>query len=239
MDNFTLRVQTIARKNGLTIDEKQLDQLNCYVSLLVDWNTKINLISRVDIQNIWWNHIFHSISILFFANLPAGAKVLDLGTGGGLPGIPLAILRSDLRFALIDSIGKKTKAVEDMVSKLNLSSVEVANGRAEALGILPRFKGGFDIVMSRAVAPLSDLIRWSKPFLKAGTNSNKRPSNISTKENLPAPPFMLSLKGGDLSGEIETAKQQARTLRIESLNLVFEGSEEIGLQDKKLIVVQF
>ncbi|MBI5471528.1 MAG: 16S rRNA (guanine(527)-N(7))-methyltransferase RsmG [Ignavibacteriae bacterium] len=238
MEPFPLRIQSIARKNHLTISEEQLSQLSKYVSLLVDWNSKINLIARSDVQNVWSNHILHSLSILFFVSFPTGARVLDLGTGGGLPGIPLAILRSDLHLTLLDSIAKKTKAVQDMVGNLGLRNAAVETGRAESFEVQSRLKLSFDVVIARAVAPLVDLIKWSKPLLRQMGHLSSAPESGFGGRHFPTP-YVLTLKGGDLSQEIDSAKLKTKPKKVEKLELVFEGSEEIGLQDKKIIIVQF
>lgn len=102
-----LKFRSICHANGLTLDDMTLQRLSAYVELLSSWNTKINLVSRLDAQNLWLTHLLHCVSVLFFVKIPAKAKVLDLGTGGGLPGVPLAILRPDLDITLLDSIRKK------------------------------------------------------------------------------------------------------------------------------------
>ncbi len=212
--------------------------LSNYVNLLQEWNSKINLISRADIQNTWFNHILHSLSILFFVSIPAESKVLDLGTGGGLPGIPLAVLRKDLRFTLLDSIAKKMRAVEDMIASLSLTNVEVVTGRAESLAAQERFKCGYDVVISRAVAPLVDLVKWSKPFLRKPSRTHVASTHAPHVRHYPTP-YLLALKGGDLTSELAVIRLKTGQKKIDVLNLTFDGSEEIGLQDKKIVIVHF
>ncbi len=125
----SLRLSRICRDNGLPLSDDQVDLLRRYVELLREWNAKINLISRRDEENIWWSHILHSLSILFFVTPGEGMRLLDLGTGGGLPGIPLAILRNDLHITMLDSIRKKTVAVQDMLDKLSLPAARVEDGK--------------------------------------------------------------------------------------------------------------
>jgi 16S rRNA (guanine527-N7)-methyltransferase len=214
-----LKFSSICKRNGLEIDDARLAKLNEYVRLLLNWNTKINLISRNDISNVWYSHILHSISLLFFVEIQQNSKLLDLGTGGGLPGIPIAIVRSDLKITLLDSIKKKTAAVQDMVGELNMAKIDVVTGRAEEIGSKPEFARRFDAIISRAVAPLHDLIRWSRPFLR---RSGSR---------------LIALKGGDLDDELKEARIKSKPKDISVTNLVFDGSEEIGFEGKKIVTV--
>lgn len=235
----SIRLSTICRNNGLPLDDHQLDLLRRYVGLLRDWNSKVNLISRRDEENIWWSHILHSLSILFFLTPGGGMKLLDLGTGGGLPGIPLAVLRNDLHIVLLDSIRKKTAAVQDMVEQLALPDIRVETGRAEELAGKDGWAGTFDIVVARAVAPLEDLVRWSKPLLRRA-----RGEPVQHRLAFPAgrpmnTPLLVALKGGDLAEEIRRAQQRVQGAVISANTLVFPGSEELGLEDKRLITVEF
>ena len=226
----------ICRKNGVSITSAQENALRSYVGLLSEWNAKINLVSRRDEGNIWVNHVLHSISLLFFLKIPAGARLLDLGSGGGLPGIPLAILRSDLHITLLDSIRKKTVALEDMVGRLGLSTVQIVNGRAEDVGRKKGYAGRYDIVVARAVAPLVDLARWSRPFLKSAPGPVAADHRDSAR--LPTP-CLLAYKGGNLTGEIEEARIKQPRCPVATIDLVFDGSQEPGLEEKKLLIVQF
>ena len=214
-----LKFSSICKRNGLEIDDARLAKLNEYVRLLLNWNTKINLISRNDISNVWYSHILHSISPLFFVEIQQNSKLLDLGTGGGLPGIPIAIVRSDLKITLLDSIKKKTAAVQDMVGELNMAKIDVVTGRAEEIGSKPEFARRFDAIISRAVAPLHDLIRWSRPFLRRSSSR------------------LIALKGGDLNDELKEAGIKSKPKDISVTNLVFDGSEEIGFEGKKIVTV--
>jgi 16S rRNA (guanine527-N7)-methyltransferase len=230
---------TICARNGVTLDQDQMTGLRGFVDLLLDWNTRINLVSRADIENIWFSHILHSISPLFFVHFDRGVNILDLGSGGGLPGIPIAIARRDLSITCIDSIRKKTAALENIIVKLGLPNVSVVSGRAEDL--TPPEKA-FDVIIARAVAPLSDLIRWSRSVLGPG----HRPKRSSREDEAPKArmktfnyPFLLAMKGGDLSSEIEKAKITTGEENISSIDIVFEGSTEIGLEEKKMVVVEF
>ncbi len=235
----SLRFSKICRDNGLPLDEHRVGLLRRYVELLREWNVKVNLISRRDEENIWWSHILHSISILFFITPGEGMRVLDLGTGGGLPGIPLAILRNDLHIMLLDSIRKKTAAVQDMVEQLALPNVRVQTGRAEELHEKSGLSGVFDIVVARAVAPLEDLVRWSRPLLRT-TKGEQVSHRLPTPAGRPlSTPLLVALKGGDLSQELRRAQQRARNAIISPSTLVFSGSEDLGLEDKRLVTVEF
>lgn len=214
----------ICQQNGLTLTEEAIEKLAEYIVLLKDWNTKINLISRRDSSDAWFSHILHSVSILFFIDIPNGSRILDLGTGGGLPGIPISIVRPDLKITLLDSIRKKTFALTDIVERLKLQNVQIITGRVEEIANQGSGKR-FDSVFSRAVAPLTDLIKWSRPL-------------ISSKKGSSTLPALVALKGGDLDDEIETARIKTGIASIDVMSLVFEGSAEIGLEDKKLIMVR-
>ncbi|MDR1528235.1 MAG: 16S rRNA (guanine(527)-N(7))-methyltransferase RsmG [Puniceicoccales bacterium] len=142
------------------LEESQLHQLVKYSKLLGEWNEKINLISRKDIQNVISRHIIPSLSISMVGNFTKSEDVLDIGTGGGLPGIPLAIVCRETSFTLMDSVGKKIMAVNDMVKRLNLQNVKTVNIRAED------FSDKFDKIVGRAVANLADFLKYSKKLLK-------------------------------------------------------------------------
>lgn len=235
MDSALLKVESICRKNGLRIEEDKVQQLSRFVELLLEWNSKINLISRADVANVWFSHVLHSLSLLFVIDFPRNAAVIDLGTGGGLPGIPLAILRDDIQMTLLDSIRKKTMVVQDVVKKLALKNVHVVTGRAEDLGRQKEFAHSFNIVVSRATASLTDLVKWSQPLLKEASG-DKREISDQRVCNLPC---LIAFKGGDLGSEIEKAAIKVGMKQHSIINLAFDGSEELGLHDKKLVIVPF
>lgn len=147
--------------------EQEMHKLSAYVDLLLEWNSKINLISRKDEDQIWVHHILHSLMLFHRHKIEKGNKVLDVGTGGGLPGIPLAIVYPETNFILIDSIEKKCKAVSDMTDALGLQNVEVWNGRAEEYK-----KYTINHVVTRAVAPAEKLVRWTHRMFGI-SNANK------------------------------------------------------------------
>ncbi len=234
MENPSLWFRTICRKNGLVLTDTQVGLFEQYVALLLEWNRKINLISRRDEEQVWSNHILHCVSILFKLNLRAKEHILDLGTGGGLPGIPLSILLPDSHFVLLDATRKKVNAVQNIVQTLGLSDVQVVWGRAEELTKDQALVSRFGYIIARAVAPLRDLVKWSVPFARRG----ERPVDVASTSGRPVnPPALIALKGGDLDTEIKEAKVRAPIREVEVVDLVFHGSEEILTSDKKIVVV--
>jgi len=162
-----------------------LASLKEYCDLLRDWNSKINLVSRKDMERLELKHLAHCLTITKFLRLMPKARLLDVGTGGGLPGIPLAICYPQARFTLLDSIGKKVMVVEDMVSKLNLENVEVRRGRVEEM---PK-KRSYDFVIGRAVTALPTFFKWVHNKIAKGAKHS--PAN-----------GILYLKGGDYTEEL-------------------------------------
>lgn len=166
---------------------KQLEQFQRLEPLYRDWNEKINVISRKDLDSLYEKHVLHSLSIAAAYDFAPGMEVVDLGTGGGFPGIPLAIYFPEVRFHLVDSIGKKLKVVDAVAQAIGLTNVTTAHSRVEDI-----HHRKFDTVVSRAVAPLKDLWQWSRPLLK------KHPARPDDMD-----PFgLICLKGGDLAQEI-------------------------------------
>jgi 16S rRNA (guanine527-N7)-methyltransferase len=187
--------------------EKQLAQFEALDSLYKDWNTKINVISRKDIDSLYEKHILHSLSIAAVFDFPAGSEIVDIGTGGGFPGVPLAIFFPDVKFHLVDSIGKKLKIIDAIKEAIDLPNVTTQHVRAEEI------KGKkFDFAVSRAVAPLKDLWRWSKPLLKAGTykmGSEDKPMQLRSG--------LICLKGGDLAQEISESGLRPKMTEISNI----------------------
>ena len=163
----------------------QLAQLEALAGLYGEWNAKINVISRKDIDALYEKHVLHSLAIAALCNFHDGAKVLDIGTGGGFPGIPLAIFFPNVRFLLADSIGKKITVVQEVKQAIGLTNVTAVKSRVEDLeGHI------FDFAVSRAVAPLADLWSWARPLLRKGRLSDEFANGL------------ICLKGGDLRNEI-------------------------------------
>ncbi|MBM3416700.1 MAG: 16S rRNA (guanine(527)-N(7))-methyltransferase RsmG [Bacteroidetes bacterium] len=195
--------------------EVQLDQFRQLEGLYKDWNEKINVISRKDIDGLYEKHILHSLSIAAAFEFSTGSEIIDIGTGGGFPGIPLAIFFPELRFHLVDSMAKKLKVVEAIVKSTGLKNISTEHLRAEVI------KGRkFDFAVSRAVAPLKDLWKWSKPLLK---------TKPQTGDGLR--PGLICLKGGDLAKEIQESGTRPRIMEI---NEIFE---EAFFAEKYLLYV--
>jgi 16S rRNA (guanine527-N7)-methyltransferase len=168
--------------------EQQIEQFAALKALYLYWNEKINVISRKDMDNFYEHHVLHSLAIAAKFEFTKGMEVLDLGCGGGFPGIPLAIMFPETSFHLVDSINKKLKVVSEVAAAIGLENLTTQHSRAEDI-----VNRKFDTVISRAVAPLKDLWRWSKPLLRKGKFEK-------AGENLPN--GLICLKGGDLTHEI-------------------------------------
>jgi 16S rRNA (guanine527-N7)-methyltransferase len=177
---------------------KQLRQLEQLEPLYRAWNEKINVISRKDIDRLYEKHVLHSLSIAAVFDFEPGTKILDIGTGGGFPGIPLAIYFPDVQFHLIDSIAKKIKVVEAVAGELALKNVTAEQIRAEDLK-----SRQYDFVISRAVAPLKELWKWSKPLIR------HKEQGTGNKQS-----GLISLKGGDLKQEIKESGTRPHVIEI-------------------------
>ena len=164
--------------------EEQQRQFDSLKGLYQDWNEKINVISRKDMDNFYTHHVLHSLAIAAKFNFENNTQVMDLGAGGGFPGIPLAIFFPNVSFHLVDSINKKLKVVDEIAIAIGLKNLTTQHTRAEDIK-----NRQFDVVVSRAVAPLKELWHWSKPLIKKNKNTE-------------APNGLICLKGGDLTKEI-------------------------------------
>lgn len=177
--------------------EAQFAQLG---ELYADWNQKINVISRKDMELLYEKHVLHSLAIAAVCNFNDGARVLDIGTGGGFPGIPLAIFFPQVHFLLADSIGKKIKVVQAVAEALKLDNVTAVHTRVEGL------KGQkFHFAVSRAVAPLKELWQWAKPLIAVGKESEEFANGL------------ICLKGGDLNMEISESLVRPTLMPVDEL----------------------
>lgn len=183
----------------------QLKQFEALNELYREWNEKINVISRKDIGSLYERHILHSLAIAAVFDFKDGSEIIDLGTGGGFPGIPLAIFFPDVKFHLVDSIAKKLKVVDAVTEKTGLSNVTTQHSRVEDLK-----NRKFDFVVSRAVAPLKDLWKWSKPLLKRSIPGD---SNADLTQH----PGLICLKGGDLASEVQESNTRPRLMEIKEI----------------------
>lgn len=182
------------------LNDTQRHQMAALESLYPEWNAKINVISRKDIDNLEINHLLHSLGLVKFVKFSPGTRVMDLGTGGGLPGIPLAIYYPDVSFHLVDRIGKKLRVAQDIAERIGLTNVTFQHGDVKEV------KGKFDFVVSRAVMDLGDMVPLVKRF-------------IDSEDRNAVPNGLICLKGGDLSGEV--AKYRNRVL-IDELSSYFK-----------------
>ena len=171
------------------LTEKQREQMVQLEVLYPEWNAKINVISRKDIENLEVNHILHSLGLVKFVKFTPGTRVMDLGTGGGFPGIPLAIYYPDVKFHLVDRIGKKLKVAQDIAERIGLTNVTFQHGDVKEV------KGKFDFVVSRAVMDLGEMVPLVRRF-------------IDSEDRNAVPNGLLCLKGGDLTGEVHRFKNQ-------------------------------
>jgi len=194
----------------------QIGQLTQLEGLYKEWNEKINVISRKDIGALYEKHVLHSLAIAALCPFHKGAEVVDIGTGGGFPGIPLAIFFPEVRFLLVDSIGKKIKVVKEVADAIGLKNVTAIHGRVEEI------KGRtFDYAVSRAVAPLGDLWGWINPLIRKGYKSDELPNGL------------LCLKGGDLTGEIHDSGLE-KLVHVWSVHNIFP---EPAFEEKYLLYV--
>ena len=183
-----------------SLTERQAEQFAQLDALYRDWNSKINVISRKDIDNLYDHHVLHSLAIAKLLPFQPGTTIMDVGTGGGFPGIPLAILFPECQFLLIDSIGKKIKVASEVANALGLTNVVCKQERAE------EEKQKFDFVVSRAVMPLPDLVKLIR-------------KNISNKHRNAVPNGLVVLKGGDLKEELRPFKEA----EVTPCNIWFKG----------------
>lgn len=176
--------------------EQQISQFAALDDLYTEWNAKINVISRKDIESIYLHHILHSLSIAAIADFQPGTTIIDIGCGGGFPGVPLAIFFPQVKFHLADSIAKKLKVVEAVCEGAQIKNITLQHTRAEDIK-----NRKFDYAISRAVAPLKDLWKWSAPLLKKDHSK-------------PLPNGLICLKGGDLAQEIFESGLRPRMMPI-------------------------
>lgn len=195
------------------LSEKQKEKFAALYDLYYDWNAKINVISRKDIENLYTHHVLHSLAIAKLINFVDGTRIMDVGTGGGFPGIPLAIMFPACDFLLVDSIGKKIKVATEVSTAIGLKNVSLRHCRAE------EEKSKFDFVVSRAVMPLPDLVKIIR-------------KNISKEQKNVLPNGLICLKGGNLEGEM---KPFPKTSEADDLSNFFD---EEYFKTKKIVYVQ-
>lgn len=184
------KIMKIIKSYFPELSEEQLQQFEMLMRLYPEWNAKINVISRKDIDNLEVNHLLHSLALVKFVKFMPSTTVMDLGTGGGLPGLPLAIYFPDVKFHLVDRVAKKLRVAQDIAEQAGLTNVTFQHG--DVLEV----KGKFDFVVSRAVMPLGDMLKLVRRF-------------ISPDSHNAIPNGLLCLKGGDLDAELSKYKREA------------------------------
>lgn len=194
------------------LNETQVTQFDALYDLYTDWNSKINVISRKDIENLYLHHVLHSMGMTKMLKFKEGSSVMDLGTGGGFPGVPLAILFPEVQFHLIDSIGKKIKVGQAVAEAIGLTNITFRHCRGE------EEKQTFDFVVSRAVMPLADLVKIIR-------------KNIKKEQQNALPNGLICLKGGELQHEILPFRKQAVSLELS------EYFNEEFFKTKKIVYV--
>lgn len=194
------------------ITDVQKAQFGALYDLYVDWNSKINVISRKDIENLYTHHVLHSLAIAKLIQFTDGSQIMDVGTGGGFPGVPLAILFPECQFLLVDSIGKKVRVATEVSNAIGLKNIEFRHCRAEEV------KEKFDFVVSRAVMPLPDLVKIVR-------------KNVLKDQHNALPNGIICLKGGNLDSEMNPFKKAAEA---DDLSMFFE---EEYFKTKKIVYV--
>lgn len=220
-DHYILEINTIFRENGIILEEFQLDRLANFASLIVEKNEAVNLISRKDVNTVIENHIFISGFISHFLPEKCCKYFLDIGTGGGFPGLPLAIVRPNIKGVLVDSISKKIFAVNEFIKKLKLGNVTAENSRVESPEFRQKYGNQFDLVVSRATESLSVLIGYALPLVKEKA-------------------YLASMKGGDLTEEIKSAelKYRAYIRKLTVFDLAYKPSNVRNEKEKKLVLLE-
>ena len=203
---------SIIEKYFPNLSDVQKSQFAALDALYQDWNSKINVISRKDMDNFYEHHVLHSLGIAKYTQFAPGTTIMDLGTGGGFPGVPLAILFPEVKFHLVDSIGKKVRVATEIATAIGLKNVTFRHCRAE------EEKQKFDYVVSRAVMPLTDLLKIIR-------------KNISSEQRNALPNGLICLKGGELEKETMPVRHQTDLF---DLNTVFE---EEFFETKKVVYV--
>jgi 16S rRNA (guanine527-N7)-methyltransferase len=219
-EKYFKELQTFYWENGFKPEPMKIEQLAFFAELVAEKNEKVNLISRKDIDSIIENHIF--ISSYISKYFPEKCvHFLDVGTGGGFPGIPLAIMRPEMKGVLIDSTGKKIEAVKDFIDKLKLSNVTVVNDRVESPEFVSKYSDTFDLVVSRATVPLIILLKYALPLLKEKG-------------------FLAAVKGGVLDDEFKKAelKYKAFIKNFTVFELYYKPSNVRNQKGKKLVLLE-
>jgi 16S rRNA (guanine527-N7)-methyltransferase len=209
---------TICSSNNIFLDLEQIDSFKRFQTEMVYWNEKVNMISRKDIDYLLERHILHSLSIMKYVEFPEKAKVLDVGTGGGFPGIPLKIANPEIYLTLVDSIAKKLKIAEMMAKHTGLRNIEAFATRVEDLQKIEKYRNHFDIITTRAVASTDKIFTWTKTLLK---DKGK----------------IILWKGGDLTNELEEFNQIGKGYEVAIIPIKLFGFDYFEQEDKKFVII--
>ena len=213
-------VRRICLENGLDISDSQWQLLEKWAALLLEVNQKVNLISRKETEFLWEKQILPCLALLIFRKFGLDADVCDFGTGGGLPGMPLAIVRPDLRLTLLDSRHKKIEVVQQMIENLKLSNAQAVLGRGEELGKQRPWRQRFPQLTARAVAPLIDLVRWTADLRKAES-------------------VLHIYKGGEIKEEVFALSKKVSGVRVNKSLMVLKGYPKFAENQKYIISLEF
>ncbi|MDP4190710.1 MAG: 16S rRNA (guanine(527)-N(7))-methyltransferase RsmG [Bacteroidota bacterium] len=219
-DQYLQELTDFFRENGCSPDEYQLERLANYAALVVEKNQIVNLVSRKDVDAVVENHVFISAFISRFIQ-EKYQKFIDIGTGGGFPGIPFAILRPFIKGVLVDSTQKKINAVNEFINKLKLSNIKAESQRVEDPGFIEKYRSEFDLVLSRATVPLVMLLRYALPLIKDRS-------------------CIATIKGGDLQEEIKQAELKYRHYikKLTVFELNYKPTNTRNEKEKKLIILE-
>ncbi len=213
-------VRRICLENGLDISDSQWQLLEKWAALLLEVNQNVNLISRKETEFLWEKQILPCLALLIFRKFSPDADVCDFGTGGGLPGMLLAIVRPDLRLTLLDSRHKKIEVVQQMIDSLKLSNAQTVLGRGEELGKQRPWRQRFPLLTARAVAPLIDLVRWTADLRKAES-------------------VLHIYKGGEIKDEVFALSKKVSGVRVNKSLMVLKGYPKFAENQKYIISLEF
>jgi 16S rRNA (guanine527-N7)-methyltransferase len=213
-------VRRICLENGLNISDSRWQLLEKWAALLLEVNQKVNLISRKETEFLWEKQILPCLALLIFRKFSLDADICDFGTGGGLPGMPLAIVRPDLQLTLLDSRHKKIEVVQQMIENLKLSNAQAVLGRGEELGKQLPWRQRFPLLTARAVAPLIDLVLWTADLRKAES-------------------VLHIYKGGEIKEEVFALSKKVSGVRVNKSLMVLKGYPKFAENQKYIISLEF
>ena len=215
-----IELWTICSTNNIVLSKEQMFALERFHNEILHWNKKINLISRMDEDNIYIRHILHSLSIVKYVDIPLKSKCLDIGTGGGFPGIPIKIAIPEINMLLVDSIKKKVSVAEMLAKHTDLRKISALCSRVEDLASNKQYKNSFNFIFARAVARMNDLVSWSKDLIAKDGK-------------------FVFLKGGPLDEEIRFLKRDFPNIEVEEIKINMLGVDWFHKEEKKIIICQF